>query len=356
MVSSVVSNLVIIKISRCPSDGRPNALGAMQWRCGAAAAHVNEASVCCHQPPHRTGGTLLGYAHRHQSQKRHGSCLSHAGAVGAVVLAIPSCTATLACQRRLATSAAARRAPTAHCAAWTDGRTYGQTTSSDEEMQALLAALAQLTTLHQLASLVSARHAQFVDTPLCVWALLRAAQLRESMPDLDDAAGGAAAEARALAALEQAEQLLETLCDAAEAHVASLPLPSLSALTLALAQLDYYHEPLLHALVTAATALLSESSGPPLPAPAGLVGGGELPPHQGPPAPGLAHLPDELASGLLLSLGVGLSLSGHYDERLMSLLEAQARPLQAMGLPALVGEVGAVGCVLWAVGCGSSIA
>jgi hypothetical protein len=128
--------------------------------------------------------------------------------------------------------------------------------------------------------------------------------------------------------LPQVESLLESLCDAAEQHVAQLPLPTQATLALALAQLDYYHAPLYTAIAAAVLQELSEkqpldaiidSTQPGQDASNGAASNGNPTAR----AVALAGLPPSLVPGVLLSLSVAYSLNGHHDGPLMDELAGQ---------------------------------
>jgi hypothetical protein len=121
----------------------------------------------------------------------------------------------------------------------------------------------------------------------------------------------------------QVESLLESLCDAAEQHVAELPLPTQATLALALAQLDYYHGPLYTAIAAAVLQQLAEKqpadgdSSTPDTVGAASAAGVQL------RSAALAGLPQGLVPGVLLSLAVAYSLNGHHDAALLDELAAQ---------------------------------
>ncbi|KAF8063663.1 hypothetical protein HT031_003518 [Scenedesmus sp. PABB004] len=192
----------------------------------------------------------------------------------------------------------------------------------------LLSVMASTRSYAQLAALVESQRAALLGSPLCVYALLHAVQLRDTISDEKLGHGSLASEGQVLQQLELVEGLLEQLCDAAEAQVGALPLPSQAALALALAQLDYYHAPTYAAIAAAVTAELAEKQPPQQQQQQQQQeqqGGGAAGVSAGPPrAAALAALPAALVPGVLLSLCVAFSLNGHHDEQLLEELAAQA--------------------------------
>eukprot|EP00883_Tetradesmus_obliquus_P008145 jgi/Sobl393_1/18834/SZX65233.1 len=208
--------------------------------------------------------------------------------------------------------------------------------TDDEELQPqqLLAAMSATRSYSQLSAFVQSQAGVFLGSPLCVYALLHAVQLRGTLSDEAVGKGSLATEDKVLAQMELVESLLESLCDAAEQHVAQLPLPTQATLALALAQLDYYHGPLYSAISIAVLAELADKQ--PLQAAEdhtdssdnitsntaaglgvsdGVAAGGR--------SVALAGLPPGLVPGVLLSLAVAMSLNGHHDGPLLDELAGQ---------------------------------
>lgn len=143
----------------------------------------------------------------------------------------------------------------------------------------------------------------------------------------------------------QVEELLDTLCDAAEQQVAQLPLPTQATLALALAQLDYYHAPTYSAIAAAVLQELadkqpidvasetqqqqqqeqraSSTNGSSTAGASGDDSSSSSKESVPARATALCELPASLVPGVLLSLSVTYSLNGHHDAALLDELADQ---------------------------------